>query len=436
MEKVHFITKKLEASNKWWFALYTITAAFITYFSMYAFRKPFSAGTFEDFSVWGIDYKVFAVFFQLVGYTLSKFFGIKIIAEMKESQRVVGILVLIGIAWVALLLFGITHAPYNLLWLFVNGIPLGMIWGVVYSFLEGRTLTELLGAGLSTSFIVSSGVVKAVGRSLVLDFGISEFWMPFFAGLIFIPTLLLGVYLLSKLPPPNDEDRANRTERVPMDGAMRMAFFKKFSVGIILTAVIYVFLTVFRDIRDNFAVEIWEALGLKDRADILATSEIPIAIGVMIIIGLMITIKDNIKAFNVNIGMMIFGGVTLLATTFFWQMGFISPILWMIMSGFGMYLAYIAYHTFLFERWIAVFKIKSNIGFLMYIVDAFGYLASSIVLFAKSFIAPELNWLEVFKTVTYTTGFVTLILGLVTFSYFLNKQRAFKVKKEIEHGKN
>jgi len=413
---------RLDGSNKFLFALYLVAASFITYFSMYAFRKPFTAGTYENIFLWGIEYKVFAVFFQAIGYTLSKFLGIKYIAELKENKRIYLILILIGIAWISLLFFSFVPVPYNLFFLFTNGLPLGMIWGVVYSFLEGRRLTELLGAGLSTSFIVSSGVVKATGRTLIIDFGVSEFLMPFATGLIFIPALLFGVYLLSKIPPPNKDDQLNRTKRIPMNSQMRIRFFKEFSVGIILVTIIYVSLTIFRDIRDNFAVEIWSEIGYADRSDILATAEIPIAFSVMIIIGVMFLISDNRKAFFVNKLIIILAGVFILTSTLLHQFEIINPLIWMILNGFSMYLGYIAYHTFLFERWIAVFKIESNIGFLMYIVDAFGYLGSSIILFSKSFFTLDLNWYSFFIIVTYVTGAVTIIAGVITYIYFLRKE--------------
>ena len=55
------------------FVIFAALAAFITYLSMYAFRKPFSAGTFDGLSIWGIDYKILLIISQLVGYTLSKY---------------------------------------------------------------------------------------------------------------------------------------------------------------------------------------------------------------------------------------------------------------------------------------------------------------------------------------------------------------------------
>ena len=69
----------------------------------------------------------------------------------------------IGIAWAALLLFAVIPAPYNILCLFINGLPLGMIWGLVFGFLEGRKVSEVLGVGLSAAILAV--VVKVSVRS-------------------------------------------------------------------------------------------------------------------------------------------------------------------------------------------------------------------------------------------------------------------------------
>ena len=138
-------------------------AAFGAYFCMYAFRKPFAVATFEDLSVLGIDYKIVLIITQVLGYMLSKFIGIKVISELEPRQRLMYLLGLIGISEVALILFGWVSQPYNFIFLFFNGLPLGMIWGIVFSYLEGRKYTEILGVILCTSFIVSSGVVKSIG---------------------------------------------------------------------------------------------------------------------------------------------------------------------------------------------------------------------------------------------------------------------------------
>ncbi len=125
-----------------------VIAAFITYFCMYAFRKPFTVGTYTGHQLWGLDYKIVLIIAQVLGYTLSKFAGIRIISQMPPGKRIAAILAFIGMAQCALVLFGLIPPPYNFFCLFLNGLPLGLIWGLVFSFVEGRRYTELLGAAL------------------------------------------------------------------------------------------------------------------------------------------------------------------------------------------------------------------------------------------------------------------------------------------------
>ena len=418
------VQKWLMRSNPVVFVLFCGAAAFITYCSMYAFRKPFTAATFDGLSLWGMDYKIVLIIAQVIGYTLSKFLGIKLVSELSASRRIKILFLLMGFAWTTLFLFAITPYPYNFVWMFFNGLPLGMIWGVVFSFLEGRRFTELLGAAMASSFIVSSGFVKAGGKTLIDNYGVGNFWMPFLTGLLFLPLLLLGIWMLHQIPPPSAEDEQQRTRRVPMTSVQRRAFFHTFAPGIILSVLIYVGLTIFRDIRDNFAVELWAALGYADAPEILVLSEIPIAVAVLVIIGSMVFIQNNKVAFFANQFLILSGGVIVLLMTFLFAQKAIDPALWMIVMGFGMYLPYIGFHTLLFERWIALFRYQSNIGYLMYISDAFGYLGSMGILFYKNFGAQQVSWLNFFITTATVMGIVTVVLSGLAIGYFWRKERS------------
>jgi hypothetical protein len=83
------------------------------------------------------SYKVVLVISQVIGYMLGKFYGIRFIASLQPARRAKIILQLIFIAWVSLFLFAIVPAPYNFIFLFINGFPLAMVWGLVFGF-SGR----------------------------------------------------------------------------------------------------------------------------------------------------------------------------------------------------------------------------------------------------------------------------------------------------------
>ena len=157
------ITRRLERAHPAVFSAYAIVAAFSTYFCMYAFRKPFAVGTFEgEVSLLGalIDYKIVLIVSQVFGYTTSKFLGIKIISEMTAARRAASLVGMLAFAHFSLLLFAIIPSPYDAIALFLNGMPLGMVWGLTFGFLEGRRTSEALGAGLSASYIVAPAILK------------------------------------------------------------------------------------------------------------------------------------------------------------------------------------------------------------------------------------------------------------------------------------
>jgi len=285
-----------------------VVAAFGTYFCMYAFRKPFTAAGFQDVVVWGVGYKTVLVTAQVLGYTLSKFLGIKVVAEAPPHRRAGLLLGLVAAAEAALLLFALTPAPFNLVWLFCNGVPLGMVFGLVLGFLEGRRHTEALTAGLCGSFIVADGVAKSAGAAL-LQAGVSEYWMPALAGLLFAPPLLLFTWMLTRIPQPSRQDVAARSERSPMDGSQRRDFFRRYAPGLSLLVLVYLLITILRSVRADFAPEIWAGLQKAVPPDIFTWSEVAVAAGVLVLSGSAVFIQANRRAFFFGLSLAVGGAV-------------------------------------------------------------------------------------------------------------------------------
>ena len=387
-----------------------VVAAFGTYFCMYAFRKPFTVGTYTDVVLWGMGYKTVLITAQVLGYTLSKFVGIKVVAEVEPHRRAALLLGLIAAAEVALLLFGLTPAPFNLVWLFFNGIPLGMVFGLVLGFLEGRQHTEALAAGLCTSFIVADGVTKSAGAFL-LKAGVSDYWMPFFAGLLFVPPLLLFTWMLARIPRPSRQDVAARSERAPMNGAERWDFFRRYAAGLTLLVLVYLLITILRSVRADFAPEIWIGLlGTAAPPAIFTQSEFVVGAGVLLLNGSAVFIHDNRKAFFSGLALAVGGtalvGVALLGL----QAGVLSPFAFMVLHGLGLYLPYIAVHTTIFERLIAMTRDRGNIGYLMYLADSFGYLGYVVVLLARNALGTTENFLAFFLPLSWVIAGACLVL--------------------------
>ncbi len=371
------------AGSRWSLTL-AAAAAFCTYFCMYAFRKPFTAATYEDEALFGLDLKVTLVAAQVAGYTLSKFIGIKVVSEMPAGRRAFGIVMLIIIAEAGLGLFAVLPLAWKPLALFVNGLPLGMVFGLVMAYLEGRRQTEALSAALCASFIVSSGVVKSVGRWLIKDVGLSEFAMPAAAGALFFLPLLASVWALSRTPPPDALDRRRRAARLAMTADDRRAFLRAYWPGMALMIAVYVTLTVIRTVRDDFAVEIWRDLGVRGEPSVFARSETAVAVLVTAACGLSIFVRNNRTALAATLGLMVAGFCIAAGAATAQAGGALGPFPFMVACGVGLYVPYVAFHTTVFERIIAAAGRPCNIGFLMYLADSAGYLGYTAILLWRS----------------------------------------------------
>ena len=411
--------------------IFAAVVAFLAYSSIYAYRKPFTVATFEGISFWGISYQTLLIISQVIGYMLSKFYGIKFIAELKRLGRWKTSFLLVGIAWLSLLFFAIVPAPFGMIFFFINGFMLGFMWGIIFSYVEGRTGTDFIGSVLAVSFIFAGGFTRSVAKWLMLEWGITEQWMPFMTGLIFALPLVVFIWFLEKIPAPDSTDIKERTQRVPMDKADRKRFLKLFGTGIVIITITYSFLTVIRDVRDNYMANMWNELGYGKDAGIFAKTETTTTIIVLVMMSLLVLIRKNMMAFRIAhiviaAGFFLAGISSLLFVT-----GRMNGALWMQLTGLGLYMAYIPFNCIFFERMIASFRIAGNVGFLIYIADAYGYLGSVIVMLVKSFLEIKLQWTSFYSNGVIIFSFIGVIGTLLSLFYF-NKKFRSDYQKQIQ----
>lgn len=439
------LTAMLERAPAAAFVCYATTAAFCTYFCMYAFRKPFAAATFEGDQFLGTDIalKTAIVISQIIGYAVSKLIGIKVCSEIRPGQRALALLGLVGAAQLALVCFAVLPPDWRVVAIFFNGLPLGMVWGMVVWYLEGRRTSELLLAGLSCSFIVASGIVKDIGRAMMEGAAadwwtrvpivgatmgrwigeVSEAWMPAVVGFHFLPLFFVSVWLLNQLPPPSTADVAARVGRQPMFSTDRLAFVRQFMLGILLLCVAYFFLTAYRDFRDNFQVEVFDELGYayEENKTIISRAETIVAFGVIGALALLNLIRDNRRGLIGAFGIMTGGLVLMAGSTLAQQMGWISGFWWMTLVGLGSYLAYVPYGSVLFDRLIASTGVVATAVFAIYLADTIGYCGAIGVMLFKDILFTEMSRLAFFRGFTWfmsALGFTCLVGSCV---YFLRR---------------
>lgn len=405
----------------WVTVLYISLVSFSVYTCMYGYRKAFTAARYDELAYWGISLKVWLVTAQVLGYMFSKFYGIRFIAENIAANRSRLIVQLILLAWLALLGFAVLPAPFNIIMMFCNGFPLGMVWGLVFSYVEGRRATELMGAVLASSFIFASGFAKSVAAWLMGSWQVPPHWMPFVAGAIYLLPLLAASWLLQAVPPPTPEDIAQRTVRLPMDAAQRRSFLRNFAPGLVALIIAYVLLTVLRDFRDNFSNELLAELQLTTNAAVFAKTETLVALLVLAGCALLMLFRQNIKAFYANHLLVMAGLLLAGGSTWLFQAGLLSGMAWFLCVGTGLYLGYIPINCFYFDRMIASFRLAANVGFVMYVADSFGYLGSVLVLFLKEFAGISLSWGQFFAYTLYASCSVGLLCTAYAMFYYRKK---------------
>ncbi len=107
-------------------------------------------------------------------------------------------------------------------------------------------------------------------------------------------------------------------------------------------------------------------------------------------------------------------------------------LLWMQLTGLGLYMAYIPFNCIFFERMIASFRIAGNVGFFIYIADAYGYLGSVIVMLVKSFLEIKLQWTSFYSNGVIIFSIIGIAGTLISLFYFNKKFRSESYKKQIQ----
>jgi hypothetical protein len=400
-------------------------AAFLSYFAMYMFRKPFTAGTYDTIVSHGLDFKSILVISQIIGYAISKFIGIRFISSLQKKYRYFSYLACILLSEFALILFALFPTPFGGLFLLLSGLPLGLIWGIVFQYLEGRKVSEILTVMLSANFVLASGVAKSIG-SWCLQMGVNETSMPAVIGIFSIPLCFVAVWMLEQIPEPNNQDVLQRQLRVTMGTENRKSVFRQYGSMLLMFSLIYIVLTAIRDVRDNFAVEIWHAMGYKGAVSLYTMTELPVTMVLLISLGMLFLIKDNRKALRVQFGMIGISILLFLFSTVLYFIGSLPPTYWMIVSGIGLFIPYILFNGILFDRMIAAFQMKANVGFFMYLVDTAGYVFSVFIIFWKTMGGNLLSWLDFYLNICLIGGSLLLILVIPLWYIF---KSSFSIRK-------
>lgn len=311
--------------------------------------------------------------------------------------------------------------------MFFNGLSLGCMWGILFSFLEGRRLTDILASLMGVSMVVSSGTAKSAGLYVMDVLGVSPFWMPALIGGLAVPLLALLGYLLTRLPHPSAEDIACKSERETLNKEQRWQLFRNFIPFLTLLFVANVLLVVLRDIKEDFLVNIIDISGYSSW--LFAQIDSIVTLIILAIFGLMVFVRDNLRVLNILLLLIMAGMVVMSFISFRNETLLLSPVTWLFIQSLCLYMAYLTFRTIFFDRFIACFKIRGNVGFFIALNDFLGYAGTVIVLVMKEFFNPDVNWNYFYNQMAGYVGIICFISFLFSFIYLQQRYR-----KEYPHA--
>lgn len=350
----------------WLFVLWAGGTALLSYSLVYALRKPFTAAEFEGLQVYGMDYKIAVSIIQLLGYVSAKSLGIKYISELRPEGRLKFIIGSAALSEISLIAFGMLPIPYNIVALYFNGLSLGCMWGVIFSFLEGRRTTDILASIMGVSMALSSGVAKSLGLYALNQLHVSEFWMP----------ALIGANLL---------------------------------------------LTVQRDIKEDFIVCIIDVQTISSWAfaqiDSIATFVL------LAVFALLATTYNHLKVLCMLLILSTFGMGTLAFLGATEGNEHIPTTIWLFLQSLCLDIAYLSFQTIFFERFIACFKIKGNVGFFIITIDFVGYLGTLGLLLFKEFCASHIDWASFYNHMSLFIGVACCLSFIASLIYMIYAQK-------------
>lgn len=410
----------------WLLVLWMGGTALLSYSLVYALRKPFTAAEFEGLKVFGMDYKIVVSIIQLLGYVCAKLFGIKFISELKPQHRLKFIICSAGLSELSLIAFGLLPTPYNIMALFFNGLSLGCMWGVIFSFLEGRRTTDILAGIMGVSMALSSGVAKSMGLFTLNQLHVSEFWMPTLVGAMVFPLLSLMGWTMTKFPAPTAADITSRSVRVTLNGKQRWQLFKQYMPLLTMLFAANLLLTVQRDIKEDFIVCIIDISTISSwlfaQLDAIAT------IILLALFALLAVCNDHLKVLCMLLGLSTLGmGVLALlgAGTLH-----TSTSLWLFLQTLCIDIAYLSFQTIFFERFIACFKVKGNVGVFIITIDFVGYVGTLLLLLFKETYASHIDWASFYNEMSVFVGIVCSLSFLASASYIIQAKRSRRKRQD------
>ena len=97
---------------------------------------------------------------------------------------------------------------------------------------------------------------------------------------------------------------------------------------------------------------------------------------------------------------------------------------WLFMQTFCIDIAYLSFQTIFFERFIACFKIRGNVGFFIITIDFIGYVGTLALLMFKELGASNVDWAVFYNQMSIFIGVACCVMFIGALVYMLQAEKA------------
>ncbi len=245
--------------------------------------------------------------------------------------------------------------------------------------------------------------------------------MPALIGALAFPLLCLMGWMMTRFPQPTEADIASRTKRVTLDGHQRMKLFLRFMPLLVMLFAANFLLTVQRDIKEDFIVCIIDVSKVSSWAFAQIDS-----VATLILLGtfaLLSAIRSHLKTLCIILVLSTLGMGTIAFVGAEGQRLALPTYAWLFMQTLCIDIAYLSFQTIFFERFIACFKVKGNVGFFIITIDFIGYLGTLGLLVFKELGAAHVDWASFYNEMSVYVGVVCCLSFAGSLVYMVQAKR-------------
>eukprot|EP00947_MAST-08B_sp_MAST-8B-sp1_P001064 g1064.t1 len=375
----------------WGVALYATLAASLMYMATYFLMRPVFVLPESYLGrpvVAGsrIDRQTALAVAQAGGYFLAKFPAVYLMSSPRFFRNRAFALIALNVLAAAFMGVGFWALDSSGLAQAVvagglSALPSSAVYGGLVTYLEGRAHTELMLAGLNLSIVLAGGAARGLGAGLLVA-GVAPQVTPAAACGVGIGLVLPLVLLLDATPAQSEADKRERGKRGAMACGQQLRFIWRFLAGIVGMLVAYLIVMSLRAYRDYYALELYtDALAraagggggsTKPSASLYFLADLPGGLVSAGALALIVRVRDSLRALLVMMAVMIAGAAVVALSTALHDAGLISGVVWLSLTGLGIYSAYLPMGSAFYDRLLAASATPGTMVFLQFLSDGMG----------------------------------------------------------------